>query len=104
MHPSRVTLERAENRENERKKKRERERASRCGDARGGKPRERRKRERAKERKRKTETEKERKRLGSERQLSYGRGAAYRGLENALFRLHSHRLRWVCREREMPAR
>lgn len=25
-------------------------------------------------------------------------------LENALFRLHSHRLRWVCREREIPAK
>lgn len=25
-------------------------------------------------------------------------------LENALFRLHSHRFRWVCREREIPAK
>lgn len=25
-------------------------------------------------------------------------------LENALFRLHSHRFRWVCREREIPVK
>jgi hypothetical protein len=119
MHPSRVTLEHAEAREREREREREGGGSVRGERGEGGKPE---KKESARDwetggrgkngRKKKARARARARggrgrgggKSGIREAVLRGRGAAYRGLENALFRLHSHRLRWVCREREMPAR
>lgn len=61
-------------------------------------------RRRKKEEEREIQRRKEKKRKGG---ISTGGSAEElhtEELENALFRLHSHRFRWVCREREIPAK
>lgn len=63
---------------------------------------------RRREREREQEREIQRRKKRREKEGSARGGSAEElhteELENALFRLHSHQLRWVCREREIPAK
>ena len=92
MYPFRVTLKRTKERR-EKEERRESERLQRKRD--------------------KEEKEGRRARNSAKVEKKRGRGISEvessvelhtEELENALFRLHSHRLRWVCREREIPAK